>query len=319
MSNSWRMRVQATLAEVPRRTLLRCHRRSGIDVICGALLSSDFPLLSVWVDQPMDEDDFARVLRTSIARGLGASFGENIGSFSAAISVIEEYQVRVGPFRLVSGWAESNWYHITKLLAALGPTCDAIVVTDEVLSSIPFQLADYVVMDGDFLRLTESEALLEAPGLMEPESALLAHEQNGGNYLDFLSSLLRPPIAENHSRSDGPDRWVSALSPGQVIDGLMHREMWGMAFDYACQFAPDRIRGLVDRAGDWFFNRGEHEYIYARLSGLPSKYRDEPKTAYWGFAAACAVGKQWLLIPRVRRILHDSEAPELRSTVAMAY
>lgn len=311
--------MQATLARVPRRTLLRCHRRSGIDVICGALLSSNLPLLSVWVDQPMDEDAFARVLRSSIARGLGTSFGENSGSFSAAISVIEEYQMRVGPFRLVSGWAETNWHHIMKLLATLGPTCDAIVVVDEISSSIPLQLANYVVVDGDFLRLTESEALLETPDLVEPESVLLAHEQNAGNYLDVLSSLLRLPIVEKYSRTDEPERGGSALSPGQVIDGLIHREMWGMAFDYACQLAPDRIPGFIDRAGDWFFNRGEHEYIYARLSGLPNKFRDEPKTAYWGFAAACAIGKQWLLMPRIRRILHDSEAPELRSTVAMAY
>lgn len=316
MGRGWRTRVQDELTKLPSRALLSCSRQSGIEAICEALNGRELPLVSVWVSQtPVTEGALVAALKASIARSLGPSLTIDATSLAQMNAVLCEYQRYVGPIRLIIGWAGALGPFVTALTSRLDSRSELIVVHDE--AEPPIEFEGLTACELPSLKLTLEEATFEAGNRLSQAELAKVLAACDGSYLGLQAALFG--LAAPSSGAALEQHGANSLLPAQIVDGFVNRAMWTAAFDWSCMWTPDRLPAIIGQAGNALFNQGEHAYLLGRLSGVPSEIKNHPELAFWRFAAASAVGQQWLLMPRVRQILLQAEAPQLRATVAMAH
>ena len=319
--NSWRARVQKSLMELPRRTVLICDRMSGIELVSELLGTPNLPALPVWIEKSCDVRDFVERILAIANERLGVSLATSATPLQEVMSLLRDYQKHVGPIYLILGWAEDCIQYASELLDAIIDGSSVLVVTtggEQVSLRALHELMGYSIIDGAFLRMTQLEASIEMNGILPESTARRLRKQVSGNFVSYqLAALAYLDDSKGESHLQGRS-WDSNLPPAVIIDGLIHRGLWSAAFDFVCRFAVDELPTILDKAGDRFFNMGEHGYLFRRLSLLPEAIRYDPSVAFWYFAAASAIGKQWLLFPSIRTILSREEAPNLRAVVAMS-
>ncbi len=318
MISGWRVRISEELKRLPKRSALICSRFSGIDALSEVVYLPELPVLSLWIESAVSDDEFNRLLLRSFERALGVTALDSEMDLLATLDALSEYQARVGPFYLVCGWVEACGRQISQLLASLRNESHVLMVAESMDALVDLSL-QLEVVDGTFMTMTLEEALLEFQGVVDPSEIAAIHEGSNGEFTKIQMLVLQAGIMETDSSIAGPaGGWRSRLTPKNAIDGLVKRGMWAQAFDLVCQHEAERLPTIIDSAGHALFNRGLHGYLFRRISGLPPALLEEPKIAYWQFAAASAIGAQWTLMPRVNRILASNEAPELRAVVSMA-
>lgn len=318
MGAGWRARISIELNKLPKRAVLLGSRFSGIDALSEIMHLPEMPILSLWIEEPLSDGEFNRLLLRSAKRTLGISILEEDKGFDATLDAFAEYQAKVGPFYLVGGWLEVCGRQIEQLLSVVGDESSVLLATESMDEATEFSDTCELV-DGAFMAMNVEEAIAEFQNVMNLSTIKDLHRQSGGDFAKFQMLALQSGITDISSSIAEPGgNWQSRLAPRSLIDGLIKRGMWTQAFDHMCLYEPERLPMIIDSAGNEFFNRGLHEYLLKRISGLPSALLEDPKVAYWQFAAASAVGRQWMLMPSVNRILANNDAPELRAVVAMA-
>lgn len=319
--NSWRGRIQRELAGLPRRAHLTCGRLSGIDLVSELLGAPNLPALPVWVGKDQDEGQLVEQLAIVTGQRLGVALATSGMSLQQAVVRLHDYQCHVGPIYLILGWAEDCTKHLPIILDSITEGSSALVITTDeggrALRGVR-ELRPYSAVDGTFLRMTSAEAIEEVKDVLSESAAIKLRRKTLGEFVAFQLAALAYLDHITSKKKVRSEVWSSDLTPDVIIDGLLHRELWSAAFDFVCSFAIDRLPDILDAAGDHFFDAGEHEYLFRRLSLLPESLRSKPSVAYWYFAAASAIGKQWLLFPSMRAILAKEEAPNLRAVMAIS-
>lgn len=319
--NSWRGRVQRELAGLPRRAHLICGRLSGIDLVSELLGAPNLPALPIWVGKDQDERQLVEQLSIVTSQRLGVALATSGMSLQQAVVRLHDYQCHVGPVYLILGWAEDCASHLPIMLDSMTEGSSVLIVTSDAGKDVLRGVREsrtYSVVDGTFLQMTSAEAIAEVGEVLSESVAIKLRRKTLGEFVAFQLAVLTYLDHLTSKKDVRSEVWSSDLTSDVIIDGLLHRELWSAAFDFVCSFAIDRLPDILEKAGDHFFDAGEHEYLFRRLSLLPDSLRSKPSVAYWYFAAASAIGKQWLLFPSMRAILAKDEAPNLRAVVAIS-
>lgn len=318
-SEGWHERVTEVLRSLPNRTLVVCNRRTGIEMAVRQLHSVDLPLICVWAEENDGPVEMGNRLAEAVTAGLGTGLlGKNL-PFSHGLKTLQEYQNKVGPLRFVFGWAAGTENLLQELLEHASPISPVLVISDALLiQQLPGALTETAA---DFLRILPQEAVLEARGMLsDSEVASLVAEANG-QYGLFRSLMLEhitegAPQFQNLLSVDG--NWIDRVPVENLVEALAKWKRWEDVFDLACARAPQLLEAIIDDAGNHYFNRGAHEYVWARLSRLPPDVRRLDKIAYWLAASALATNRHSEQSKSVRETLSAKEAPELRALAAVA-
>lgn len=313
----WRTRVRNELSALPKRSLLECNRESGIEIVVGVARHGGIPVVSIWTQEPLDEDSLCTLLISAIKRALGSDVCRGVETVSSASELLNHYQKSVGPICLILGWIEHLNCHLTTLLGIAGPASDVVAICESARNiDVP---SGFHVQGMDCLKMTPEEALIESRGLCTEIEAARMLVRSGRHYVSFASALYRLISGHDSQSVDPVLKGGDIIAQGQTIDALVARSMWALALDRSCIWAPEKIPPIVDEIGKAFSASGEYEHLLSRLASCPPEVREDPRVFYWLFAAAAAVGQHWAWLPGARRILQEHEAPELRAAVAIAH
>lgn len=312
----WFERVNAELLQLPKRSLLRCRRESGIEVAIHRLHGLEQPRVVIWVDDYSEDFRLEDVLSEAIAAGLGSSlFGKQL-KVSQLLQVVSDYQKVLGPVTIVVGWAERVGELLGLLADCVSVDSRLLVVADMDggLSEVPGLFA----IDGEFLNMDLEEAISETLGAVSDEKVQELFDASGGHYSLFRAELLQELGAESASVLVA-DPWAvgDAVSIDGVLDALIQRERWSDAFELACARAGERLVEFIDEAGNYYFNTGSYSYFWSRLESLPPDVKSNENVAYWLVAVALATSRQRELGQHMDAVLRKSDAPEVRATTAV--
>lgn len=148
------------------------------------------------------------------------------------------------------------------------------------------------------LRLDEARALSRAPAA-EVE-ALLA--KTGGAYAAFVNAL--GSSAQAHAAMlPGPEAnrdWEGALvEPQLLLDALVREDRLLEALDVACAHVPERVAGLIAKAGPSYQERGLVERLFLNLRSLDERYLMDEAVLEWFLVAAVATRRSESALPLV--------------------
>lgn len=312
----WFERINTELLKLPKRTLLRCRRESGIEVAIHRLHGVEQPRVVIWVDNQSKGVKLEDVLSEAIAAGLGSSLLGKQPKLTQLLQVMAEYQRVLGPITIVVGWAERAVDLLGILADCVTSDSRLLVIADRDggLSEVP----GLSTVEGEFLDMRFEEAISETRGAISDDRAQELFNASLGRYSLFRAELLRELGAESASFLIA-DPWSvdDTVSIDGVLDVLIQRERWADAFELACARAAERLAEFIDEAGNYYFNTGSYSYFWSRLKSLPPDVRSNEKVAYWLVAVALATSRQRELGRHMDVVLRKSDAPEVRASTAV--
>lgn len=316
-SEGWYERVAETIRHLPKRTLVVCARQSGIEMAVRRLHAVDLPLISIWINENDGLLEVGTRLAEAVTAGLGTGlFGKNL-PFSHGLKRLLDFQTRVGPLRFVFGWATGNEELLHELMEHVTPDSPLLVISDQRLST---QVSGGLKEHGpEFLRLTQTEAALEARGLLADSKVAELAAQAEGKFGLFRSLLIEQIANESPEAEDFRsivEDSLDHLPVASMFEALVRLKRWEGAFELACARAPHLLDGVIHDICNHYFNRGAHEYVWARLTRLSPDLRRTDKIAYWLAKSALATNRYDEQAKSVRDLLLHEEAPELRALAA---
>lgn len=311
--SGWRSRIQRRLASLPARTLLVCGPNNKVWRVAAGGFSRGLPTISYWWRNKVDESEFASAIVTELGDRLRYHGATPLSSMHGLRGLLLDYQANIGPICVVLGWVEHFPTFAEDLAACLEPASRFLAFRTE--SAPPSLMPDFVeVTAASLLRATRSSRetppqhstrLSTNPLPLAQDEVTLNIEALHRSKEDVLPLPVTTAVA-------------SVTNPIRLIDALESRNSWLAAFEWSCHSDPERVPRIVAEVGHLVFNRGEHEYLLRQISTLPDDIRNHPDVAFWTFAAACTLGKQWQLAPKIRQILASHDAPQLRAIAATA-
>lgn len=315
-AQGWYERVAETIIGFPKRSLVVCDRQAGIEMAVRRLHSVNLPLISIWVDEDDGPIELGNRLAEAVTAGLGTGLiGKNL-PFSHGLKTLLEFQTRVGPLRFVFGWVAGNEKLLYELLTHAIAASPFLVVSDRPLGK---QFPELKTHHPGFLRLTPAEAQMEARGLLADGKVAELVVQADGKF-GLFRSLLMQEIANETTRAENFPSMVESSHDGvpvsSMFGALLSLKRWEAAFELACASAPHLLSEAIDDICNHFFNRGAHEYVWARLARLPPDLRRTEKIAYWLAKSALATNRYGEQAKSVRDLLLHQEAPDLRALAA---
>ncbi|MEX2536179.1 MAG: hypothetical protein WD273_11345 [Trueperaceae bacterium] len=295
----------------------------GTFELLSELGSAACPLL--WLDFPGGEgfDSIEQGIRLSDA--IRKTFGSPLFGYGIPVdhglALLQRHSALLGPFIVAVSGASAVPELIEKLWTLTSGSVRLVLVEpgDTAQSEAPSGISPILITAND-LRLTLEEAR-EFSGPSVSSSVLdQLLESSRGALVQFLFELY---AWQGLPRYRGPSLKASSdavltdsLTNEEVLEILVHRGKWMEALELAVHSCPERVQGIVEKAGDLFFDRGLFDGLWRLLSRVPQPYKRSEKVLYWSFSAAIAVGKQKEIIAEVEDFLRDQEAGELRALYA---
>jgi tetratricopeptide (TPR) repeat protein len=304
--------------------LLHAGREWGTYEVIGELGTKDCPVL--WLDfrEEAELDSVAQGIRLSDA--IRQTFGSPLFGYGVPVqhglAVLRRHATLLGPFTIALTGAEHLPDLAYLLLSQPIPSVKSIIgVTGTIPESWHKQTESLNgrTIESDDLRLTRSQAHeIAGSEIGNAELERLLNESNGA-YVPFLEKryqVLGLPPPRLRGRTVGGSKFPDAPTQDELYQILVRRQRWMEALELSVHEFPERVREVVARAGDRFFDQGLFDGLWRLLSRVPESYRRAEAVLYWLFSAALAVRKQEEVIGSVEDFLGENDAPELRALYA---
>lgn len=320
-TNIWSDRVASGLGQADPRSAIVCHSDSGIKWAIRRLELAKTPLIRIWIENDSETMSDAEILAKSINRAVGFKLAPPGVAVSNTIEVLQDFARRVGSIQVVVGWLEHCQSLVTELLGS-----DAIDMRIIVVASSQHYLIGKLGLSEikpDLLEMRPEEALVAKSSGIEEAFLEEAYQRSNGQFGAFLRGLdeMKDFVKSPNSELT-PAVSKSSPDPFAPVTEALIRALWDKgrlveAFELACTECTSLVSELVDRAGNYFFDRGAFYFLWDCIRGLPASVLDSPNVAYWLYASAAATNQLAEVQHKALNVLSKGTAPELRAAVAV--
>ena len=280
----------------------------------------------VWCDLAEEDADNPVVIGNKLADALSRALGCPVVGhgmpYGYVVSILREHLGLFAPLTLVLSGAEAGQDLANDLIGLQGDGVSIVLA----FGRLPERFLipkDALVLQPDDLCLTQEEAEEVVAGrLGEVETRNLLRLSRGA-YEAFLLELHRrlglPPKLRPHPGGVAPPPGAdaeAALPPSALLALLERRGRWVEVLEAAAESAPERVPGLLPKAGKAFLERGLYEGLADLLETLPERVREDERVLFWRLRAAEHLGGEGSLLGAVVPHLATHEAPDLRALYA---
>jgi hypothetical protein len=179
-----------------------------------------------------------------------------------------------------------------------------------------------VLLDKDFLRVTEKEAKELSDGFFDKEQLADMLKTSEGAF-ELFSITLNQQRSVPVPLRPTPEGLITppsveevTVDPHALIDALINRKRWMEAFETAVRHAPQRVPEVMEEAGHIYHERGLHKRLWQLLLQLPEDLEPDESILFCKLQAAFRINESESVRKDVEAFLEVHEAPRLRALYA---
>ena len=281
----------------------------------------------MWLELTGEDEGDPVAVGNSLADALTRAFGVTLFGhgmpYSYGLGILEAHLALFEPLTFILSGAAFDQAFAEALLRLQRPG-NTLVLEFESLPD-QFLIPDAArVLQADDLRLTQAEAEALAQGRLGEVETRNLYRLTEGAFEKFLLALHQrlalPPRLRPHPTGGAlPPGAEAGIAPAILLSVLERRGQWREALEVAAEHAPERVAGLLERAGEVYLERGLYRRLWEVLAGLPENGSENPEDARvltWRLRAAKRLGHVDELRGAVEAHLNTHEAPDLRALYA---